>query len=147
MPRHNGTMTCILGRSGPWEFRAITPRRGAEACGSHQETQKQVGSSGSQWKTSGGSGRRAEAGGRPGRGQKRKGSEDQEGVGRGQEGPEYWKIYTCTNSSSSISLLYPFMDSYSIFIYHLLYPLYLRIFSFRDPSCFSTRLLSHSYCI
>ena len=73
VPRHNGTMTCILGRSGPREFRAITPRRRAEACGSRQETRKRVGSSGSQWKISGRSGRRAEAGGRPGKGRKRSG--------------------------------------------------------------------------
>ena len=28
VPRHNGTMTCLLGRSRPWEFRVITPRHG-----------------------------------------------------------------------------------------------------------------------
>jgi len=73
VPRHNGTMRCLLGRNGPWEFRAITPRRGADACGSCRETRKRVGSSGSQ----------AE-----GPEDVRKLVEDQEGVGRGQEGPE-----------------------------------------------------------
>jgi len=41
-------MTCLLGQSGLWEFQAITPRRGAEACGSRQ---KQVEDSGSKCKT------------------------------------------------------------------------------------------------
>ena len=27
VPKHNGTRMCLLGRSGPWEFRAIAPRR------------------------------------------------------------------------------------------------------------------------
>jgi len=26
VPKHNGTRMCLLGRSGPWEFRAIAPR-------------------------------------------------------------------------------------------------------------------------
>jgi len=29
VPRHNGTMRCLLGRNGPREFRAIAPRHGA----------------------------------------------------------------------------------------------------------------------
>jgi len=28
VPKHNGTRMCLLGRSGPWEFRAIAPRHG-----------------------------------------------------------------------------------------------------------------------
>ena len=28
VPRHNGTMRCLLGRNGPREFRAIAPRHG-----------------------------------------------------------------------------------------------------------------------
>jgi len=29
VPRHNGTMRCLLGRNRPREFRAIAPRHGA----------------------------------------------------------------------------------------------------------------------
>jgi len=29
VPKHNGTRMCLLGRSGPREFRAIAPRHGA----------------------------------------------------------------------------------------------------------------------
>jgi len=29
VPKHNGTRMCLLGRSGPQEFRAIAPRHGA----------------------------------------------------------------------------------------------------------------------
>jgi len=74
--RHNGTMTCLLGRSGPREFRVITPRHGLLLCGSER---KRVGASGSQWKqwkSSGSSGRCQEGVG------------DREGVRRGAGGPE-----------------------------------------------------------
>jgi len=87
VPRHNGTMTCLLGRSGPWEFRVITPRHGLLLCGSEW---KHAGASGSQWKSwkmLGSGGRCREAGGRP--------VGDREGVGRGPGGAgevqEVWK--------------------------------------------------------
>jgi len=44
---YNGTMTCLLGRSGLWEFRVITPRHGLLLHGSEG---KRVGAGGSQWK-------------------------------------------------------------------------------------------------
>ena len=91
MLKHNATMTCLLGRSGPWEFQVITPRhallRGAErkragAGGSMRKTWKTVevnwepveasGSQWKSWKTSGSGGRHVE---------------DREGVGRGAGGP------------------------------------------------------------
>ena len=67
MPRHNGTMTCLLGRSGPWEFQVITPRHGLLLCGSEQKCAGDVEDSGSEpeaggsqwklWKSSGSGGR------------------------------------------------------------------------------------------
>jgi len=35
-------MTCLWGQSRLWEFRAIAPRRRAEACGSQWKMRKQV---------------------------------------------------------------------------------------------------------
>jgi len=77
VPRHNGTMRCLLGRkrtagiSGHYsEAWAIAPRLGAEACGRH----------GSEPGAGGSHGSCREAGGRQGRGRK--------GCGRSGRGPE-----------------------------------------------------------
>jgi len=77
-------MTCLLGQSRLWEFQAITPRRRAEACGSHRKTRKRVGR---QWEAVEDSGRQVEG---PEDVQKwvedREGAERGAGVsGRGQE--------------------------------------------------------------
>ena len=37
VPRHNGTMRCLLGRNGPREFWVITPRHGLLLRGSEQK--------------------------------------------------------------------------------------------------------------
>ena len=57
VPRHNGTMRCLLGRNGPREFRIITPRHGLLLRGSEQKRAEDMegsgsepGASGSQWK-------------------------------------------------------------------------------------------------
>ena len=56
--RHNGTMTCLLGRSGPQEFRVIAPRHGPLLHGLERKRAEDVkdsgsepGAGGSQWKS------------------------------------------------------------------------------------------------
>jgi len=44
VPRHNGTMTCLLGQSGLWEFQVITLSHGLLLCGSER---KRAGAGGS----------------------------------------------------------------------------------------------------
>ena len=83
VPRHNGTMRCLLGRNGPQEFRVITPRHGLLLRGSERKRAGAGGSQWKQWKSSGSSGSHQEACGRQGRG--RKGCRR---VGRGPGGPE-----------------------------------------------------------
>ena len=83
MPRHNGTMTCLLGRSRPREFRIITPRHGLLLHGSERKCAGDVEDSGSKpgaggsqwksWKTLGSGGKYVG---------------DKEGVGRGAGGAE-----------------------------------------------------------
>jgi len=91
VPRHNGTMTCLLGRSGLWKFRVITPRHGLLLHSSERKCAGAGGSQWKQWKSSGSSGRCREAGGRQGRGRKGcrrcgRGAEGREKVRKRQEG-------------------------------------------------------------
>jgi len=88
VPRHNGTMTCLLGQSGPQEFHVITPRDGLllhgserKCAGDMEDSGSEPGAGGSQWKLwkSSGSGGRHVG--------------DKEGVGRGAGGAgEVWKV-------------------------------------------------------
>ena len=92
MPRHNGTMTCLLGRSRLWGFQVITLRHGPLLRGSERKHAEDVEDSGSElgaggsqwklWKTSGSGGRHVG---------------DKKGVGRGAGGAgevqEVWKRF------------------------------------------------------
>jgi len=71
VPRHNGTMRCLLGRNGLQEFRVITPRHGLLLCSSEQEPVEASGSCGSRREAVEDVGKRVE---------------DREGVGRGAGG-------------------------------------------------------------
>ena len=102
MPKHNGTMTCLLGQSGPWEFQVITPRHGLLLCGSEW---KRVGAGGSQWKLW----KSLESSGRH--------VGDREGVGRGLGGlEEVWKAMgKCRRGGKAREVTVHYSDPLSLF--------------------------------
>jgi len=70
VPRHNGTMRCLLGRNRPREYQVITPRHGLLLRSSERKCVEAGGSMRKTWKMSGSGGRCREVGGRQGRGRK-----------------------------------------------------------------------------
>jgi len=83
VPRHNGTMRCLLGRSGLREFWVITPRHGPLLRGSERKYAEDAEVNWELVEARGSRGSCREAGGRQGRGRKGYGR-----VRRGPGGPE-----------------------------------------------------------
>jgi len=99
--RHNGTMRCLLGRNGPWEFQVITPRHGLLLRGSEQ---KHAGAGGKPVEVVEVVGKRVEDREGVGRGAGRLG-EVRKAMGKCGRGGKAWEVTVhCTWCTSAVQM-------------------------------------------